>query len=666
MRPLQPSITAEDKMSFSRAIQRQLNENTYRQNHDIASSIRDPKSTHDEQSKERLHELSDDDQYDDNVFLDYVPIPKNIITQKAVEPKQNSKGKRVSISWNVPKVINPVSKIQERVPDAVEKSRSASIVSLIADAGKVVEISGDPVSKIQERVPDAVEESRSASIVSLIADAGKVVEISGDPVSKIQERVPDAVEESRSASIVSLIADAGKVVEISGDPVTSPQKRVVHSVSIIEARMKQSAAIKILPEERQIETLQEKFEELEEISISVEEERSLEIDRIQGDQNDMQLSFREEMAAAARCARMKWEEDIIRALELESLSRKREEEEAEEMRCLALQQEKELVLLHEAECDRQLREFDAMQKREEQKRLARDLEEQERTMMQIEDEQRHYSELLRQLGNQKRVYEQEKLLVEVLEERRQGTLSQYIRTTKYILKIKTHNILSSIPVDEFSTLNRERLVYDTGDIYEGFIDDQGKPHGAGSMVYSNGDSYEGEFVHGLRDGWGVHIQELPKTVYQGYQSAGRRCSFGVIEHADGYIYKGAWLNDKMHGEGEEIWPDGEEYFGNYHLGIKQGYGVYKYASGHVYEGEFSVDKKHGVGICTWPNGDVYSGEYKAGLRHGKGSYVSVSGWVYTGDWWNDFEHGMGKQIYVRSGRVIFNGKWSKGNPCLRR
>ena len=61
-------------MSFSRAIQRQMKEYISRQNNNIIGSICDRQSTPKEQSKECSHELSDDDQYDNDVFLDYVPL----------------------------------------------------------------------------------------------------------------------------------------------------------------------------------------------------------------------------------------------------------------------------------------------------------------------------------------------------------------------------------------------------------------------------------------------------------------------------------------------------------------------------------------------------------------------------------------------------------------
>jgi hypothetical protein len=34
------------------------------------------------------------------------------------------------------------------------------------------------------------------------------------------------------------------------------------------------------------------------------------------------------------------------------------------------------------------------------------------------------------------------------------------------------------------------------------------------------------------------------------------------------LYEGEWLNDKQHGKGKEVWPDGTVYEGNFEDGKK--------------------------------------------------------------------------------------------------
>ena len=43
---------------------------------------------------------------------------------------------------------------------------------------------------------------------------------------------------------------------------------------------------------------------------------------------------------------------------------------------------------------------------------------------------------------------------------------------------------------------------------------------------------------------------------------------GSYYHLDGTKYVGAWVNDKQHGKGIEIWPDGACYEGEYIEGEK--------------------------------------------------------------------------------------------------
>jgi hypothetical protein len=46
--------------------------------------------------------------------------------------------------------------------------------------------------------------------------------------------------------------------------------------------------------------------------------------------------------------------------------------------------------------------------------------------------------------------------------------------------------------------------------------------------------------------------------------------------ADGRVYTGEWLNNKMHGHGEFRWPDGRKYTGYYKDDKKHGHGVFEW------------------------------------------------------------------------------------------
>jgi hypothetical protein len=53
----------------------------------------------------------------------------------------------------------------------------------------------------------------------------------------------------------------------------------------------------------------------------------------------------------------------------------------------------------------------------------------------------------------------------------------------------------------------------------------------------------------------------------------------------------------------------------------------------LYKGQFMNNRKHGEGECKWLNGEEYLGEWKNGLRHGQGCWSSKHGsQSYSGEW----------------------------------
>lgn len=72
----------------------------------------------------------------------------------------------------------------------------------------------------------------------------------------------------------------------------------------------------------------------------------------------------------------------------------------------------------------------------------------------------------------------------------------------------------------------------------------------GKLSYKDGSHYEGELTaHGQRDG------------------------FGKLVFANKGVYEGGWRNDKMHGKGVLLYPDGDEaYSGEWFEGQFNGLG----------------------------------------------------------------------------------------------
>ncbi|KRX05012.1 hypothetical protein PPERSA_06646 [Pseudocohnilembus persalinus] len=144
--------------------------------------------------------------------------------------------------------------------------------------------------------------------------------------------------------------------------------------------------------------------------------------------------------------------------------------------------------------------------------------------------------------------------------------------------------------------------------------------GKGKAQYPNGEIYEGEFVNGVRQGYGVYEYPAP---------------------------------------GEEI--PGDKYEGEYYNNKKQGIGKMTYgAKNENYYGEWKNGKRHGEGLYTYNNKDVYSGQWQNGRKHGNGTYLFAKTQMrFKGEWHeNNLIHG--EWIYPNG--VTYSGKFQNNKP----
>ena len=87
-----------------------------------------------------------------------------------------------------------------------------------------------------------------------------------------------------------------------------------------------------------------------------------------------------------------------------------------------------------------------------------------------------------------------------------------------------------------------------------------------------------------------------KGTYEGERNAaGEREGKGIFRGADGNVYDGEWVGDKMEGRG-----------------------TYRHADGAVYDGEYVGDKMEGRGTYRHANGNVQVCRYLAGVLVGEG------------------------------------------------
>merc|ERR1712060_343901 len=83
--------------------------------------------------------------------------------------------------------------------------------------------------------------------------------------------------------------------------------------------------------------------------------------------------------------------------------------------------------------------------------------------------------------------------------------------------------------------------------------------------------------------------------------------------------EGAFLNDRMHGDGCYTFMDGRLYRGQWVQGHMSGSGSMRWADGTVYEGSYTDDVRHGTGVVTRPDGRVLRGAWVNGqLQAAKG------------------------------------------------
>jgi hypothetical protein len=88
------------------------------------------------------------------------------------------------------------------------------------------------------------------------------------------------------------------------------------------------------------------------------------------------------------------------------------------------------------------------------------------------------------------------------------------------------------------------------------------------------------------------------------------------------VYEGSFSNDTLHGDGKLLHANGDYYEGEWENGLKHGYGIYDLDSvGLRYQGYWRQvrytcivkliiqDKKHGTGWIIYPDGLQFKGEF---------------------------------------------------------
>lgn len=138
---------------------------------------------------------------------------------------------------------------------------------------------------------------------------------------------------------------------------------------------------------------------------------------------------------------------------------------------------------------------------------------------------------------------------------------------------------------------------------------------------------------------------------------------------NGDQYEGDWVNDKVHGKGTMKYEKEGKFTGEFSQGKKvRGEFVYNKdvaapKGGCTYVGEFKADKWNGQGKLILADGGVYEGEFAAGQYEGKGTLKYAEGKdpdVYDGQYKKGKPNGQGKMLYKQGKFLEYEGKWEDG------
>ncbi len=161
------------------------------------------------------------------------------------------------------------------------------------------------------------------------------------------------------------------------------------------------------------------------------------------------------------------------------------------------------------------------------------------------------------------------------------------------------------------------------------------------IEYSNGDVYIGDINIIYRNGKGTLTYATTKDKYEGEFKDDIINGFGKYTYSDGSYFEGNFVNGVKQGYGKFVVvkdgvPTGEEFSGQYVNDMLNGQGEYVSADGsYSYVGNFVNDVQNGSGKCTYANGDTYIGNFLNNQRHGYGVYTWVNGESYAGNFINN-------------------------------
>ncbi len=182
--------------------------------------------------------------------------------------------------------------------------------------------------------------------------------------------------------------------------------------------------------------------------------------------------------------------------------------------------------------------------------------------------------------------------------------------------------------------------------------------GYGKMIFK-GYEYEGQWKNKKPNGKGRLKTPTGNIITGNGWIDGRLQGEGEEVYPSGRKYVGEFKDTKYHGQGTDTYPDGRVYCGEFANGIPGGKGQMTDPEGSVYEGDVVNGVPEGIGKMVFPNGFVYQGEFNQGEPNGKGEYTYNDGSRYVGEVKNGAPHGYG-EFFGKDGEKLYSGRWMNG------
>jgi len=155
--------------------------------------------------------------------------------------------------------------------------------------------------------------------------------------------------------------------------------------------------------------------------------------------------------------------------------------------------------------------------------------------------------------------------------------------------------------------------YVNGDTYTGLWEN-GKLHGQGTFTWWNGDVYIGSWKNDKQHGQGTIT--LSSGVYIGLWENGAKTE-GTFKLKNGDVYVGSFnKSNEQHGQGVYTFSNGNVYAGSLRHDKFDGYGKTTFAhDGWTERGEYKNDMMHGQGQEIQPDGTInYDGKWIEGKK----------------------------------------------------